>query len=143
MAMLVSVMRSSSVSEAMPSPAKYIVLYVAPETRDVADDRQDQILGRQVRRNLPVEGELHRRRHLEPGLARAQREGRVGVAHAGGKLPERPGGAGVRVGAQQNLAGPHMAFLRQRLVAHALVVGLGRVAVGVGHAGFSVTNSGS
>ena len=48
--------------------------------------------------------------------------------------PKRPGGAGVAVGAEQNLAGPHVAFLRQGLVADALVAGLGRVAVGIGHA---------
>ena len=95
MAMLVRVMRSSSVSEAMPSPAKYIAAIGRAVDADLADDGEDQILGGQVRRDLAVEGELHRRRDFEPGFAGAQREGGIGVADAGGELAERAGGAGV------------------------------------------------
>ena len=96
---------------------------MAPSHADVADDREDQVLGHQVRRHLAVEDEAHGRRHLEPQLAGAQDEAGVGVADAGGELAERAGGAGVAVGAEQDLAGPGVAFFGQGDVADALVLG--------------------
>jgi len=59
-----------------------------------------------------VECELHGRRDLEPGPAGAEHECRIGVADAGRELAERAGGAGVRVGAEQDLAGADVAFFR-------------------------------
>ena len=38
-----------------------------------------------------MKDELDGRGHFQPGLARAKREGRIGVAHAGGELAERTG----------------------------------------------------
>ena len=90
---------------------------------DVADGREDEILGHQVVRHLAVEDEPHRGRHLEPELAGAHDEARVGVADARRELAERAGGASVAVGAEQDLAGPGVPFLGQGDVADALVAG--------------------
>ncbi len=62
-------------------------------------------------------------RHLDEQLARAEDEPRVRVADAGGKLVERPGHAGVGIGAEEHLAGPKMALPRERGVADAGVMG--------------------
>ena len=72
---------------------------------DLANHVQDDVLGHDARLHLALEAEVHRLRNLDQQFAGAHHEAGVGVADAGGKLVERTGHAGVRVGAEQNLAG--------------------------------------
>ena len=90
-----------------------------PVEADLADRVQDDVLGHDARLQLALEAEMHRLRHLDQQLAGAHHEAGVGVANAGGKLVERAGHAGVRVGAEQNLAGTQMPLLWQGRVADA------------------------
>ena len=90
-----------------------------PVEADLADCVQDDVLGHDARLQFALEAEMHRLRHLDQQFAGAHHEAGVGVANAGGKLVERAGHAGVRVGAEQNLAGPKVPLLRQSRVADA------------------------
>ncbi len=57
--------------------------------------------------------ELHRLGHLEPELARHHRRGQIGAPDPGGEGPHRPVGAGVAVGADDEVAGNHDPLLGQ------------------------------
>ena len=57
--------------------------------------------------------ELHRLGHLEPELARQHRRGQIGAPDAGGEGPHRPVGAGVAVGADDEVPGNHDPLLGQ------------------------------
>ncbi len=92
-----------------------------PVAADVADYRQDQILGHEIGRHLAVKDKTHRLRSFHPELAGPQDEAGVGVADARGELAERTGRARVAVGAEQNLPGPGVTFFRQGDVANALI----------------------
>ena len=70
-------------------------LVCAPSDANLADNLQDQVLGRQVRRHLPLEHEPQRRRDFHEELARAEDEAGVGVADAGGELAKGARVAGV------------------------------------------------
>ena len=96
---------------------------------DLADEVQDDVLRHEVRRELAVEHEAHGRRHLHEKLPGPEDERRVGVADAGRELIERTRRAGVRVGSEEHLARPAVAFLRERDVAHAFVAGRADVVV--------------
>ena len=83
---------------------------------------QDEILGHEVRRERAFELKPHRLRYLHPELAGPHDEGGVGVADAAGEFPEGAGCAGVRIGAEQHLAGTGVAFLRKRDVTDSFVL---------------------
>ena len=86
---------------------------------DHADDVQDDVLAADPRAKLALHVELEALGHLEPRLARGHARGRVGGADARGERAERAVGAGVRVGADDHVAGPHDALLGQERVLHA------------------------
>ena len=89
---------------------------------DFADAMEDHVLGHHARLQLAFEPEMHRLGDLDEQLAGAHDEAGVRVADAGGELVERARHAGVRVGAEQDFAGPRVALLRQRRVADARVM---------------------
>ena len=62
---------------------------------------QDDVLGHDARLELAFEPEMHGLRHLEQQLAGAHDKAGVGVADAGGEFVERPGHAGVGIGAEE------------------------------------------
>jgi hypothetical protein len=63
--------------------------------------------------------------HLDEELAGAEHKGGVRVTNARGELAEGPGIARVRVRAEEHLAGPGVALLREGHVAHTLIVRVG------------------
>lgn len=79
-------------------PGKLHRLVGAPGHADLPDDLQDEVLGREVRRHLPLEDEAERRGHFHEELARAEDEAGVGVPDARGELAEGASVAGVLYG---------------------------------------------
>ena len=57
-----------------------------------------------------MQDDLHRLGHLEPGFARQHDRRQIRAAHPGGKGPEGPVGAGVAVGADDQIPGQHQAL---------------------------------
>ena len=86
---------------------------------DEADDVQDDVLAGNPRGQLAVNDELDGLGHLEPGFAAGHAHAGVGGAHARGEGAERPVGAGVAVGADDEVARAHDALLGQKRVLHA------------------------
>ena len=66
----------------------------------------------------PLDLDAERLGHAQPGLAAGHAHGDVGAAHAGGERAQGAGHAGVRVGADDEVAGPGVA-LGDALVADA------------------------
>jgi hypothetical protein len=87
-----------------------------------ANNLEDDVLGQYVVRQLADQVELHRRRHLDEQLARADDKRAVRHSDAGRKHAKRARIARVGVGPKHELPGPRVALLRKRNVAHALVV---------------------
>ncbi len=92
-----------------------------PVDADQPDDVQDDILARDAGRQLAVDDELEGFRHFEPGAARRHRHAQVGGANPRGERAERAVGAGVGVGADDQVAGTDDALFGQQRVldAHA------------------------
>ena len=83
---------------------------------DHADDVEDDVLAGNARVELAVDLEEQRLRHLEPRLAGGIADCSVGGAHACGERAERTVGAGVAVGADDEVARAHDALLGQKRV---------------------------
>ena len=94
---------------------------------NVADNAQDDVLGRHEGRQLAVEDKADGRRHADEELAGAHHEAGIGVANAGGEGAQRAVGAGVRVGTEDDLPGADVALLGQTHVADADIGGRARV----------------
>ena len=108
MAMLAMVMRSSMESGRDPRTAElHRAIGGAVET-DFADQMENDVLGHHPRLELPLQAEGHRLGHFEEQLAGPQHEPGVGVADAGGELVKGSRRAGMRIGAEQDLAGAGM-----------------------------------
>ena len=80
---------------------------------------QDDVLARDTGGQLAVDDELDGLGHLEPGLARGHAHAGIGGAHPRGERAQRAVGAGVAVGADDEVARAHDALLRQKRVLHA------------------------
>ena len=105
---------------------------------DHADDMQDDVFAGHARGQLAVNDELDGLGHLEPGLARGHTHAGVGGAHARGERAQRAIGAGVAVGADDEVARAHDALLGQKRVfdshaAHLVVVGDALLAHEIAH----------
>ncbi len=122
MAMLQMVMRSSMPSALDRVAGELHRLVERTVDADHADDVQDDVLAAHPRaRARRSTSNLMRRGHLEPRLAGRHARGRVGGADAGRERAERAVRAGVRVGADDDVAGADHALLGQQRVldAHA------------------------
>ena len=88
---------------------------------DHADDMKNDVLARNARIELAVDLEKDGFGNLEPCLARGKAHARIGGADARGEGTERTVGAGVRVGADDQIARGDDALLRKQrmLDAHA------------------------
>ena len=80
---------------------------------DHADDVQDDVLAGDAGGKLAVDLEQQAFGHLEPRLARGVAHGGIGGTHAGGERAERTIGAGVGIGADDQIARAHDALLGQ------------------------------
>src|SRR5207302_709643 len=105
-------------------------LRTGPVHTDLADHREDQVLGLDPFLEAAVIDELQRLGDPEPELAQREDAGQVGRADARCEVVESAVGAGMRVGADHQLARQHQAPLRQHRVADAPVADLAVV----GHA---------
>ena len=81
---------------------------------DHADDVEDDVLAGNARVELAVDLEEQRLGHLEPRLAGGIADRGIGGADARGECAERTIGAGVGVGADDEVARAHNALLRQK-----------------------------
>ena len=88
---------------------------------DHADDVEDDVLAGNARVKLAVDLEEQRLGHLEPRLARGIAHGGVGGANASGECAKGAIGAGMGIGADDQIARAHDALLGQQRVldAHA------------------------
>ncbi len=78
------------------------------------DNRDDHVFAVNAFRKLPVQHNLHRRRHLEPQLSRCNRRGQVRRAYPRAERRKRPIGARVRIRPHNHLPRQNVALLRQK-----------------------------
>ena len=104
-----------------PLPHKLQGLVQRPVHPDLADEVEDHVLAGHVGLELALQSHLDGGGHLEPQQAGGHTGGHVGGAHAGGECPQRAVGAGVGVGADDDLAGGGQPLLRDEGVLHAHV----------------------
>ena len=69
-----------------------------------ADDRKDEVFGGDAVGKAPADLDAKRLGHAQPGLPGRHADGDVGRAHAGGEGAQGAGRAGVRVGADHQVA---------------------------------------
>jgi hypothetical protein len=89
----------------------------------LADQVQDEVLGTDAGRELALDLDLDRAGNLDVQDAAERPDGgHLGRADAEGQGAERAVARGVRVGADDHVAGPHVAVLGQDLMADAALV---------------------
>ena len=98
-----------------------------PVHADVADDREDDVLGHDATRQFPVHDEPVRLWDFDKKLARAHHETRVRVADAGRELAYGAVRARVRVGPEQHLAGAAVPLFWQRHMADSRIRARARI----------------
>ena len=86
---------------------------------DLTDDMKNQVLRQYVVAQAVTHAYLDRRRNLEPGFAGQKQGCGFGPVNPGREAVQRTVGAGMRVTADDERAGPREAFLNHDLMADA------------------------